>query len=251
MISKKQLTAFIVALALIVGFVLLGLRHTTPKADIAEQQAEWPSRELDMMTISEKGVFGTINAVYPKTASDSITKYFQSFVQDQIDQFKTDVQWVEDQPDSAQADALSLDITYTMEQASLVQTYIVTVASYTGGAHGMQVRKTFSFNKEGQLLTISNLFKNGFDGLPVFAKVVQKALLKREGVQADWLSDGAAPKEENYNSFVVRDDGVLVLFDPYQVAPYVFGPIDVFIPAVDFGSIASPALFTLSKSTTR
>ncbi len=251
MITKTQLIAFIVALGLIVGFVLLGLRHTTPKADIAQQQAEWPSREIEKVDVSDKGAFGTITAVYPKTASDSITKYFDAFVQDQIAQFKNDVSWVEDQQDSAQAEALSLDIAYTMYQGTSVQTYVFTVASYTGGAHGMQVRKTFAFNKEGQLLTISNVFKNGFDGLPVFAKVVQKALLKREGVQADWLTEGASPIEENYNAFIVQDDGVTVLFDPYEVAPYVFGPIDVFIPASDFGSIANPALFALTAKPTR
>lgn len=108
----------------------------------------------------------------------------------------------------------------------------------------MQIRKTFSFNKEGQLLTISNVFTNAVQGLPAFATLVQKELLKKEGTDADWVSDGAAPREENYSSFVITDDAITILFDPYQVAPYAFGAIDITIPVSAFQKSANTTLFT-------
>ncbi len=125
----------------------------------------------------------------------------------------------------------------------MVQNYVFDVNSYTGGAHGLQFRKTFSFNKEGQLLTLANLFSNGLDGLTDFSKLVQKELMKREGANAEWIADGAAPREENYRSFVVTDTGVTILFDPYQVAPYSDGAIDIAIPSTLFTKIANPELF--------
>lgn len=244
MISKKQLIFFIVAVAALTGFIVIGFNTSTPKTDTAEEQAVWPSREVEKVTINDATAgYSVITAAYPKTASDSITMYFKSFVDEQIKQFKDDTSWVADQPDSAQAQSLSLDISYTSVQATNVQTYVFLVNTYTGGAHGMQVRKTFSFNKEGQLLTISNVFTNGVDGLSTFAKVVQKNLLSREGIEASWVTDGAAVKEENYSAFIVNDSSITILFDPYQVAPYSFGPVDVVVPLKSFAKIANPALF--------
>lgn len=245
MISKKQFIFFIISLALLAGFVIVGFKTSTPNTDTAEQQASWPSREVEQISVVDNSGYTAINVVYPKTASDSVTMYFKSFVDEAIKQFKDDTSWVADQPDSAQAQALSMDITYNSTQALNVQTYVFSVNQYTGGAHGMQVRKTFSFNKEGQLLTIGNVFSNGMTGLTTFSKLVQKELLAREGVTADWVADGAAPTEENYHSFILKDDSITILFDPYQVAPYSTGTVDIAIPLKSFSKIANPALFVM------
>lgn len=242
-ISKKQIIIFLIALAAIVTFSVVGFNTTTPKTDIAEQQASWPSREVEKVSFNETGTYQVINTAYPKTASESITMYFKSFVDEQITQFKEDTAWVEDFPESAQAQSLSLDISYTSTQATQVHTYVFVVNLYTGGAHGMQVRKTFSFNKEGQLLTISNVFTDQSKGLAVLSALVQKELLKKEGTEASWVSDGAGPREENYSSFIITDDAITILFDPYQVAPYVLGAIDITIPVKAFESSANMTLF--------
>jgi hypothetical protein len=246
MITKKQFISFFVALAILIGFVVLGFRTSTEQPHVvptSTDQIPNPSQEVDKVTVHEQNAHYTIDAVYPKTNSDAITTYFKNYVDDQIAQFKDDTSWVNDTPSAADS-LLTLDISYTSAPSALVQNYIFSVNSYTGGAHGMQVRKTFSFNKEGQLLTVSSLFKNGLDGLSTFAALAQKELLKREGAQESWITDGAGAKEENYQSFVVMDTGVKVLFDPYQVAPYSDGSIDITIPLSSFKSIANPELFT-------
>lgn len=242
MITKKQLSIFFAALVILIGFVVLGFRtskeepHAVPTST---DQIPNPSQEVSSVSVHEKTEHYTINATYPKTNSDAITEYFKNYTDDQIAQFKDDTSWVNDVQSAADSQ-LSLDISYKSVPSTLVQNYIVSVASYTGGAHGLLVRKTFSFNKEGQLLTLSSLFKNGLDGLPSFATLAQKELLKREGAQADWIKDGAGAKEENYQSFVVTDTGVTVLFDPYQVAPWSDGAIDITIPFSSFKTIANP-----------
>ncbi len=246
MITKKQIIAFVVALGLLIGFVVVGFRTSdttlSPSTTTKGEDTLWPSREVDKVVVDQKTAYATVTGAYPKTASDSITEYFKSFVTDQIDQFTNDTAWAGENP-NAESQSLSLDIQYTGTQATTVQTYVFTVNSYTGGAHGMQFRKTFSFNKEGQLLTISSLFNNGLDGLASFSDLVQKELLKRDGAQASWISDGASPKEENYQSFIVTDAGITVLFDPYQVAPWSDGAIDINIPVSAFKKIANIELF--------
>jgi hypothetical protein len=249
MITKKQFVIFIVALLVVVAFVVIGFRTTTtPVAtpDVVVTPALWPSREIEKVSADQKTSYAEITASYPKTESETINGYFNTFVGDHIKQFIEDTSWA-GELQNAESGALMLDISYKSVQATTAHTYIFTVNSYTGGAHGMQFRKTFSFNAEGRLLTIGSLFTSGISDLPAFAKIVQKELLKRDGAQADWIADGADGKEDNYQSFIITDSGVTVLFDPYQIAPWSDGAIDIAIPTASFKSIANKELFVASQ----
>lgn len=245
---KKDILIFITSLAVIVALVAIGFKTSPPaKAPMSDEEGvpasvSWPSQKVEDVVVKEKTENYDINAVYPKTASDSITLYFKNYVENQISQFKDDTSWVND-IESASSQSLTLDINYKFVEGSTAQNYIFSVNTYTGGAHGLQVRKSFNFNKEGQLLTISNIFSNGFDGLNTFASLVQKELLKRDGVNPQWVSDGASAIEENYKTFIITDAGVTVLFDPYQVAAYAEGPIDISIPVSAFSKIANKDIF--------
>ncbi len=248
MLTKNQIIIFLIAVLILVGFIIIGFKTSnvqTPVNEVPVGQEEsdvWPSSEVEKVSVNQKTSYAEITGSYPKTVSDSITMYFKSFAEEQVNQFIDDTSWA-GEIESASAQSLMLDISYTNVRSSTVQTYIFTVNSYTGGAHGMQFRKTFSFTKGGQLLTLSNVFSNGFDGLPAFAKVVQSELLARPGAQADWIADGASAKGENYQSFIVTDDGITILFDPYQVAPWSDGAIDIAVPLKSFANIANKNIF--------
>ncbi len=250
MINKKQIIFFIVAVLAIVAFVAIGFKKSGEDIKTSNTSPDGtainPAEETDKVRISEKNEHYTIDAVYPKVTSDAISTYFKSYVEGEVTQFKNDTSWVND-VGSASEGMLSLSISYEVVKSSTVQNYIFSESSYTGGAHGLQVRRTFSFDKGGQLLSISGLFTNGMDGLSAFSKLVQKELLKRENAQSDWIADGASPKEENYQAFVVTDEGLTVLFDPYQVAPYAEGNIDIAIPVSSFKSIAKPEFWNLVR----
>jgi hypothetical protein len=252
MLTKNQIILFLVSVLLLVVFIVIGFKTSnvetpTNEAPLGqEDNSVWPSSEVEKVSVNQKTSYAEITGSYPKTISDSITMYFKSFVEEQVNQFIDDTAWA-GEIESASAQSLMLDISYENVRSSTVQTYIFTVNSYTGGAHGMQFRKTFSFTKGGQLLTLSNIFSNGFDGLPAFAKIVQKELLARPNAQADWITDGASAKEENYQSFVVTDEGLTILFDPYQVAPWSDGAIDISMPLKSFANIANKNIFTVTQ----
>ncbi len=245
MSNKQRVVVLIISLAILGGFIAIGFHTSTPVIPTTTEELGdqvWPSGELEKLTVTEKTQNYNITAIYPKTNSDSISMQFYNFVNEQISQFKEDTSWV-GEVGSASEGSLTLDIDYKSENSSRVQNYIFSLSSYTGGAHGLQVRKTFSYSKTGKLLTTSNLFSNGVDGLKTFATLVQKELMKREGADADWIADGAGPIQENYASFVVNDTSVTVLFDQYQVAPYSEGPVDITIPFSAFAKVANPELF--------
>lgn len=45
-----------------------------------------------------------------------------------------------------------------------------------------------------------------------------------------WISEGTAPKEENFENFLITDNALIIIFDPYEVAPYAAGSVFVEIP---------------------
>lgn len=246
--NKKQLITSLVAIVIVGALIAIGFHTsetTKPNTEVVPEETAalpWPSQEVDKVIIKEENTNYNISAVYPKVSSDSITAQFKSFVEEQITGFKDDTAWVQD-VESASSTALTLDISYEFIDATNAQNYVFTINSYTGGAHGIQARKTFSFNREGQLLTVSNLFANGFDGLGSFASLVQKELEKRPGADKEWITDGASAKEDNYSAFIITDAGITVLFDQYQVASYADGPIDVAVPLASFKKFANKDLF--------
>jgi len=46
----------------------------------------------------------------------------------------------------------------------------------------------------------------------------------------DWICQGAAPLEKNFERFVLVNEGITIFFDPYQVGSYAEGRYEVFVP---------------------
>lgn len=106
---------------------------------------------------------------------------------------------------------------------------------YSGGAHGNTWTKAFVFDTEGDSLVAPMSFFPDEVAFSSFASVVRKNLRQELG-EDFWIGDGASPTAENYQCMLPVPDstgavwGHRVIFPPYQVAPYVFGPQEVVIP---------------------
>jgi len=44
------------------------------------------------------------------------------------------------------------------------------------------------------------------------------------------ITQGASPSMENFSTWSISNDNINIIFNPYQVAPYVFGIQTVSIP---------------------
>ncbi len=246
MINKKQLIVFIGSIIIIAIFVMAGLNKTKQENIVVDntQQIEDFAKEIEKVSINEESEFWQIKAFYPKVNSPALTETFKLYVENQISQFKEDTSWVKDGI-ATQNTALTLDIDYKNISSTNFQNYVFSNSFYTGGAHGMHIRKTFNYNKKGELITLTKIFNNEVEGLQKLSSLVQKELLKRDGAQKDWIMDGAGAKEENYQSFIINDDGITILFDQYQVAPYSDGQIDIYIPFENIKDFIKKDIFSL------
>lgn len=101
---------------------------------------------------------------------------------------------------------------------------------YRGGAHGMPFLDSFYFDAETKKqLVDDDLFLPG-----LYEKLCElcRADLIKQGFEADddWMMRGTEPTASNYRVIVADKGGLIVLFNPYQVAPYAAGVPEVTIP---------------------
>jgi hypothetical protein len=94
--------------------------------------------------------------------------------------------------------------------------------------------------KAGKVLELSELFKGGSDYLKVISDYCIQILAKRNVGEDQWRRDGAGPKGDNYKSWSLLRGGLLISFDPYQVASYADGPQEVLIPFGALQAIMKP-----------
>lgn len=102
---------------------------------------------------------------------------------------------------------------------------------YMGGAHGLHTSTFLNFDEEtGRLLTLNDLVSD----------TVKLAALNREAFKVFWGTKGAEVSPESL--FVTMDRlplpknigfderGVVMIYNPYEIAPYVFGESRYTIP---------------------
>ncbi len=247
--SKAYIVITIVIVAALAWFFWYSKQH--PPVDTVQQPDTttptgdtWQSVEVKKETIAEENQYYSISVAYPVTNDERINAQFKTFAQDQIATFKDDTSWAMDPSiDSASEGSLSLDVDYREDRSTNADTYIFSIVTYTGGAHGLQVTRTFAFDQNGKAIGIKDLFTNGEAGLKTIATFVQKEITKKNISDAEWIKDGAAGTTENYQNFVISDTGVTFIFDAYQVAPYAAGTQSILVPTSVFKGIANPAIF--------
>jgi len=105
-----------------------------------------------------------------------------------------------------------------------------------GQAHGTTNTTTFNYSvKNRKKLSLTDLFVPGCDCWQKLSKIASSAVtedLKKDGgiVDTDLVAAGTAPKAENYQNFLLDRNSLILIFDPYQVAPGAAGTRVVNLP---------------------
>jgi len=130
----------------------------------------------------------------------------------------------------------------------------------TGGAHPLPLDASFVFDRQAQrVLGLDDLFVDPDAARRMLAVFARSALERKLLAQApgtdeatpearqEWLDnmrgmidDGTRPEAKNFAEFQVDADGLLLVFPPYQVAPYVYGTQTVAVPLAVFAATLKP-----------
>lgn len=100
---------------------------------------------------------------------------------------------------------------------------------YTGGAHGITTRIGYNFNAEtGKTIKLGELFNEGFDYKAKINEVVKSEIAKNP---QDYFSGkegfvGIADRQD----FYIAEDGLVIYFQLYDIAPYVSGIKEFKVP---------------------
>ncbi len=108
----------------------------------------------------------------------------------------------------------------------------------SGAAHPNQYALSLNLDiASARLLKLANLFKSGANYLQAISDYCIQDLKRRNVLEWD---TGALPNEDNFRTWNITPDGLLISFDPYEVTAYAMGPQSVSIPYAALKDIIDP-----------
>ncbi len=134
----------------------------------------------------------------------------------------------------------TLDSAYqvTLNDKSLVSVRFEFYSYTAGAAHPISFTKTLTYDLiKRQMVPLPDLFTLGTDWLGALSSYCLKDLQQRGVLE---FPEGAGPTMQNYASWSLNPEGLVVYFDPYQVASYAAGPQQVLVPYAALSEFIAP-----------
>lgn len=209
---------------------------------------------------TEQSDYYQIAANFPTTtplsgaADVSALEAMHGWISDQVTQFKTEGNFDHLTPEDIQMMGYdqgrkqTLQVSYLIASSPIEQprtvSYIYTEYLDTLGAHGNTFFKTFTFDTAtGNLLALSDLFQSGSDYLGALSSAARTYLTENIGQNstAQMIDDGTTPDPKNFQNWFLDNRDLVLLYAPYDVAPYAAGPQTVRLPLASLSGILKPA----------
>jgi hypothetical protein len=144
--------------------------------------------------------------------------------------------WQDDVPHRHEWPGSSLEISYEvgMLHDDLVSLRFTEWIYMSGAAHPNSYTRTFNFRRRPFLeLDLTDVFCSNRNYVEQISHFCIGELLKQRFEPADkdeWIERGAGPNIHNFANFLLRPDGLLFIFDAYQVGSYAEGRKEVLMP---------------------
>lgn len=104
---------------------------------------------------------------------------------------------------------------------------LVDYYSYTGGAHGSTLREAYNIDiNTGKILSLKDIFKENYNYKEVINNLIKKYVDKDKD---NYLIDDFKGIKEN-QEFYISQDGIVIYFQLYEIAPYSTGFPEFKIP---------------------
>jgi hypothetical protein len=136
----------------------------------------------------------------------------------------------------------SLDVTSALilQHGDLWSLEFDFLVSLAGAAHPYLYSLTVNYDLgQGRQLALSSLFLSGSNYLETISSYCIAELKKQPYSDASSLG-GASPTPENYRNWNITSDGLLIIFDQYQVAPGAAGPQKIVVPYSELQALIDP-----------
>ena len=231
-----------VALALLIGGIALFGLLSARTAPIAAPQE---TRLTVAGEYAEDGEYFSIRIFYTE-ASPAVRAAIEADMQEVVAAFKSNTKVESLTPEDILIQNLGGERKYTLAAEYEARTspgytsYAYIVYEDTLGAHPNGNFKTFVFDTAGNRVSLTEIVGQNPNWLAELSRRVTEDVSAqyRDRTQAEdstgqLFLEGLAPKEENFKSFVLDQDTLVILIPPYQAAAYAIGPFEVRVPLSD------------------
>jgi hypothetical protein len=267
--SKLRIEALVgglILLVIILAGVIWYMATHAPGAGLPGDQASTTpgvSGTAHDQVISENAAYYEVKAVYPSSAGLTATagaaadakavEIMKQFELNTIDGFKEQGNFAHLTAEDVkvlgfdQGRKESLEIKYEMKSSPKTVSYMYSIYMDTFGAHPNTFFRTFTFDKKtGAGLDISDLFMPGTAYLKTLstesrkrlpATIAQRESVKVSEVDTDYMNRGTTPDPDNFQNWYIEGGNLVIVFPPYQVAPYAAGMQLATIPLAQLPSL--------------
>lgn len=122
-------------------------------------------------------------------------------------------------------DYYTLFIDYESYEYKDILSYVFFIEYFVGGAHPNHFIFTINYDIN------NNSFITYIDNIKVISDYSRKELIKdKRIVNTSMLYDGTKPNKNNFKNFVFTNNGSIIYFERYQIAPYSSGDISLNVP---------------------
>lgn len=215
---------------------------------IAEEPVELGDVRIETRSTEEEdtGRKVTYVARYPQLVGPeaqvaAFNREAEAQAQARLDGFRAQLQdWQAPDVDGPAATSwIEIDYSTTIATDDVISVLFNVYTYFAGAAHPNT--ESFALNYDlgsGSALALGDLFAADAPYLQTIADVSQAQL--RQNMMATFVDEGAAPTPENYKSWNIDRDGLIITFDPYQVAPYAAGVQETYISYDDLRGLIKP-----------
>lgn len=244
----KKLTLLVTALFFANVSLANPMAPAYAQASVTEYDAVYISKTQKVTPVKKheenENLHCNIDVTYPQISGKNLSTAEQKFnshiiqiINQEIEQFKNrvkrDIPNIRNLPKEVQNNSFNIDYDLdVIHPLSLISVRLTMQGMQAGRAHPYRTHRVLNFdlinNKE---LALSDLFKPKSNYLEAIANYSHKKLDQTVQESDKWMiEEGAKAHAKNYRNWNIEKDAILITFDEYQVAPYVYGPQEVEIP---------------------
>lgn len=225
--KRNYILALFLSLVLIVATYYIGNGAITYSVQVKDALNDSTCKIKEINEEKEKYI---IKAYMPYTGIEQLDKKIEISYNTIIEDFKKEVDTLEV---LGSGKKFSLSINFNSYEYDNYQSFLISYLCYYGGAHPNSEAVTINYNKkDGNFVDIDTLVSKDKEVLNTFSKYSYDSLKDKKDMSEneDMLITGTKPKKENFQKFVFSNEGLILFFTNYSVAPYYLGDFEVVIP---------------------
>lgn len=195
-----------------------------------------------------------IDVTYPQIEGENLSKGAENYnqrvsdlVKKETDQFKryvlADIPHMKALPEEIRKNSFHMHYTVDVIKPKnniILSTQFEIEGFQAGRAHPYHLHQVLNYDlNNGKVLELKNFFQGRSNYLTVISNYARTELNEKIEDKL-MITEGTKPLPKNYRLWNLKSDGIVFIFDEYQVAPYTYGAQKVKIPYEVFKKMISP-----------